>query len=495
MHPRLTCRPLGALAAMIAALVALVGGALPAGAAKPVRASVSITSPADGSSGTANVVPVTGKASSPNGAVDLIVDDVDAGQSATVDGRGAWTTNVGYLGLGDHRICALVRVDGVVLASACVTRTVVPDPSAFTVVWPEQGATVATRFSTSGACQSGTQVALSLDGGTTATVECSDDSFYYEYYGAAAGSHSITVSALYGGSTLATVTRAFTVVAPAPVEVAVTTPADGSTVDTDAQTIRGTSNRPNQTVIVSINGQDVREAFSDSDGNWYVYAYLFYGDNRICARLTDGEGFSGEGCADVRFAIDPSRLTIDTPLEGSLHDGFVPFSGQCADGTTLRISVDSDPYVYEQNCYAGGYSGELPYVSDGDRTMTVSMVASQQVVTTLTRSFIVDTLAPAPPTVVSPVPGSTIRTRTVTLSGTTAEGGLTVTVQHADGTPYATTTASASGTWSVVLAEDFFARAGVLTGKAGSVTVRATATDLVGNESAPTTVTYATRIR
>jgi hypothetical protein len=48
---------------------------------------------------------------------------------------------------------------------------------------------------------------------------------------------------------------------------------------------------------------------------------------------------------------------------------------------------------------------------------------------------------------------------------------------------------------SVTLAEDFFARAGVITGKAGSVTVRATATDLVGNESAPVSATYATRIR
>ena len=85
--------------------------------------------------------------------------------------------------------------------------------------------------------------------------------------------------------------------------------------------------------------------------------------------------------------------------------------------------------------------------------------------------------------------------RTVTLSGTTAEGGLTISVLHSDGAPYATTTSSSSGTWSVVLGEDYFARAGVLTGKAGSVTVRATATDPVGNESAPTTATYATRIR
>lgn len=495
MRLHLTRRPLCVLAALVAALVAFVGGAVPAGAAKPVRASVSITSPADGTSGTAVLVPVSGKASSPNGTVTMVVDGVETGQTPTVDSRGAWSTTVGSLQVGDHSICALVRVDDVTLATACVNRTVRPDPNAFAVAWPEQGASVATRFSVSGPCQNGTQVALALDGGSTATVDCSNDFFYQEYYGVAAGSHSLRVEARYAGTSFASADRSFTVVAPPPVVVEVTSPADGSTVDTEAVYIRGTSNRPGQTVIVSINGHDVREAFSDGDGNWNAYAYLTYGDNTICARLTDGEGFTGEGCAAVRFAIDPSRLTIDTPQEGSLHNAFVDFSGQCAEGTTVRISVDSDPWVAEQNCYYGSYSGGLAYVADGERTLTVSMVASQQVVATKTRTFTVDTLAPAPPTIVSPTPGSTIKTRTVTLSGTTAEGGLTIGVLHSDGAPYTTTTSSSSGTWSVVLGEDYFARAGVLTGKAGSVTVRATATDPVGNESAPTSATYTTRIR
>jgi hypothetical protein len=492
-HQTLAVRASISVLALVATVLAL--GVPAASAARPPRTSVTITSPADGSSGTAVVVPVTGKASSPSGVVNIVLDGVDSGQTATVDSRGTWSTNAGEFSVGTHLICAEVRVDETALASSCVRRTVTPDPASFTLSWPAPGSEVATRFSVAGECQNGTQAQVTLDGTDTQLVDCMSSWWYTDWYGVAAGPHTVTAQGVLNGTAYTSVESTFTVVAPAPVEVAITSPVDGSTVTDEFVVIRGTSNRPGQLVSVTVNGAYSRETFTDSDGSWYVYGNLVYGANRICADITDGEGFTGQGCSDVTFAVDPSTLTIDTPAEGSLQNAFVDFSGQCKDGSYVRIAVDDREWVAEQYCSGGTYGGGLAYVTDGTRTMTVTMLIGGQEVTSQSRSFVVDTIAPAPPTIVSPDAGTTIRSRSVTMTGTTAEGGLGIQVLHSDGTPYATTTSSATGAWSVVLGEDFFLRAGVVTGKTGSVTVSVTATDAVGNVSSPTSRTWATRIR
>ncbi len=89
-----------------------------------------------------------------------------------------------------------------------------------------------------------------------------------------------------------------------------------------------------------------------------------------------------------------------------------------------------------------------------------------------TNTFTVDTTAPAAPVVVAPADGSTIPINRPTYSGT-AEAGSTVTV-IVDGTVVGTTTASASGAWS------FSSTVGLSN---GLHTVKATATDAVGNTS------------
>ncbi|WP_050791952.1 Ig-like domain-containing protein [Stigmatella aurantiaca] len=89
-----------------------------------------------------------------------------------------------------------------------------------------------------------------------------------------------------------------------------------------------------------------------------------------------------------------------------------------------------------------------------------------------TNTFTVDTTASDAPVVTTPANGAVLTDTTPTYSGT-AEAGVTVTV-IVDGVPIGTTPASASGAWS------FTPTAPLLD---GSHSVKATATDAVGNTS------------
>ena len=93
-----------------------------------------------------------------------------------------------------------------------------------------------------------------------------------------------------------------------------------------------------------------------------------------------------------------------------------------------------------------------------------------------------------------PAPGSTLTSTPVTLTGTTSPGAR-VTVYDATSNAYRSATADSSGSWTVTLDRDFFATAGVLTGRRSSVAVGLMATDAAGNSSDYTRVTYQTRLR
>ena len=86
--------------------------------------------------------------------------------------------------------------------------------------------------------------------------------------------------------------------------------------------------------------------------------------------------------------------------------------------------------------------------------------------------FTVDTVAPAPPVISTPITGTTTNDNTPTITGT-AEPNSTVTV-YVDGQPVGTTTTDGSGDWSLTPSTPL---------SDGSHTVDATATDQAGNTS------------
>ena len=115
-------------------------------------------------------------------------------------------------------------------------------------------------------------------------------------------------------------------------------------------------------------------------------------------------------------------------------------------------------------------------------------------IASITRTVTVDTLAPAPPTVLSPAPGATIRSAPVTLSGT-AESGSTVELVTTYGETVLSAPVAADGTWSMTVDRAYLESLGVVTGQRESLWLRFETVDGVGNRSYATTVTYTVRMR
>ncbi len=475
---------------LLAALLLSVTVAAPSQAARPVRASVTIATPTNGATLTSQYVGFSGTATGPVTQVQVRVDgDVVDYRDVGTDGR--WATTV-ELAFGGHRLCAELDSGGTTpLASACVDVTVVPDPARFTLDRPSAGETPYTTFVASGSCQDGTEVTASLDGGATQTTPCYGS--WAVQFRTTPGQHTVTASETSQGTTVATRSVSFTVVAAPELVLTITAPGDGSSGSESGVRVDGTvTNAWSAEVTLTVNGESAPVYEVSDDGTWYGYAPLRYGANRICATATDYYGATSTTCVDRTYAIDPATLTLTSPEQGSTWGMSIHYEGECFVGTDLRIELDG---VVQANdtCYYR-INGDIYYPSEGPHTLTVTMVKDGVDIASVSRDVVVDTIAPAPPTVTDPANGSTIRKVPVTVTGT-ANTDARVELVNADGSVDRTATVAANGTWSVVLDRAWFEARGLLTGKAQTVRLRFESVDAAGNRSAPTFVNWTVRAR
>ena len=130
------------IVALVAALVVL-GAPAASTAAAPVRGSVAITSPADGSTGDDVNVLVAGTAKRATTVVVTVAGDPNAYESWVV--RGEWATTVNPLPAGTTQICAEAFDAGVSIARTCITYTVAVDGQ-YLSLFPDDGASVQIRM-------------------------------------------------------------------------------------------------------------------------------------------------------------------------------------------------------------------------------------------------------------------------------------------------------------------------------------------------------------
>jgi hypothetical protein len=198
-----------------------------------------------------------------------------------------------------------------------------------------------------------------------------------------------------------------------------------------------------------------------------------------------------EDCIVHTVQLLDTSLDITAPGDGTVQQTLVAVEGTCVGDLDVELDVDGMP-DQRLRCFDGQWRTSL-YLADGEHALTASMSAGGTTVTdsvTLT----VDSVPPTTPVVVSPAPGSTLTSVPVTLTGTTSPGAL-VTVYDATSNAYRSVTADDSGSWTATLELDFFATAGVLTGRRSSVAFGLSATDAAGNVSGYERVTYQTRLR
>jgi hypothetical protein len=475
--------------ALVAAAIAL-GPAGSATAEPPTRGSVAITSPVDGSTGDDLNVVVGGTARRASTVVVTVSGDPNVYEAWVV--RGEWGTSINSLPAGTVQICAEAFDAGASVARTCITYTAAVD-GRYLSLSPDDGASVQSTFTAGGGCHSGSTVRLTLDG-QSEEIFCDLYQYYRRYEDVPEGEHTLTVEqlALDGSTVVASITHTFTS-APVPVAtVQITSPEDGSTRDWTEVALAGTeSSNIDPTVQVFVDGVYTTGATA-VDGQWSAAVTVDWGSHEICARKIDWKGDTiAEDCIVHTVQLLDSSVSVTAPGDGTVQQSFVTVEGTCVGDLYVELAVDGVQDQVRQ-CLDGRWSTNL-FLADGPHTLTASTSAGGTTVSDSV-TVTVDSVPPATPVVLSPAPGSTLTSTPVTLTGTTSPGA-TVTVHDATSNAYRSVTADAGGSWTVTLERDFFATAGVLTGRRGSVTIGLSAVDAAGNQSDYAQVTYQTRLR
>jgi hypothetical protein len=471
-------------------LLAVPAIAVPAHAA---RMSVEITSPADGSSGYATDLTVSGRATGSTLVWVTVEGDINTYDAYVY--KSQWSTHINELPAGPTTICAEIRDgSGTALAKDCNAFTVTADPSRLEIAFPEEGSVHGESVWVAVQCVAGTIVRLTMDSGEPVDLAC-EWGVERTYTDLAEGSHTVTASMIDQGAVVATRTRTFTVDLPDPGTVSILSPADGSSGYVGPVTISGTASSWNDGVYLFTDGGETHITSIDETGNWEVTHHsLSLGSHTICAAVKDTHfEVEAEDCITYTVQIDPASLTIDSPEEGTTHAPYlVTVNGGCWDGTTVRLSLDGSEPI-ELSC-TGSYQQEFYGLSDGTHVITATMLHDGSVIATRDRSFAVDATAPAAPVVTSPSTKKTITVPTLPLVGT-AEPGSTVEALTADEYYYISTPVADDGSWSLTLDHLFFEWSGALSGQRTKMTVLVAAIDAYGNRSPANSYTYTVHIR
>ncbi|WP_434386353.1 adventurous gliding motility protein AgmC [Melittangium boletus] len=455
-----------------------------------IPAAPTVTTPANGSF-TNNPLPnITGTAA-PNTPVVIYIDGVEVGRT-TSNGAGNYLLLLSSpLAEGPHTVYAVAEVEAI-QSPKSATNTFTVDttpPAAPVVVAPANGSYVTVvRPSITGTAEPGSTVTVYLDGvaqPTTVTTNASGNWTFTPATDLSQGSHSVKATSrdAAGNVSVDSNTNTFTldsIPPPAPVVVA---PANGSYVNTVRPAITGTA-EANSTVTVYLDGvaQPVTVK-ADAAGNWTFTpaADLTQGSHTVKVTARDAAGNVSVDSNTNTFIVDtiaPSAPVVVTPANGSYVTVVrPPITGTAEANSTVTVYIDGVAQPTTVKADAAGNWTFTPATDLAQGSHTVKARAADAAgnvsVDSNTNTFIIDSIPPPAPVVVTPTNGSYVTTVRPVITGT-AEANSRVTV-YIDGVAQPTTvTANASGNWTFTPATDL---------AQGSHTVKARSADAAGNVS------------
>ena len=260
----------------------------------------------------------------------------------------------------------------------------------------------------------------------------------------------------------------------------VASPANGSGTNDTAPAITGVA-EPSNVVTIYIDGSSQGTATADSGGNWSFTPStpLADGSHTVRAKSKDPAGNDSIDSNTNTFTVDatpPASPTVITPPNGSITSNDTPsISGTGEAGSRVTILVDGssigdttvsgmDAWLFSSyQALAQGPHTVYAYATDAYNNQSGNSSVN---------TFTVDTIPPEVPVVTFPENGGGTNDNAPTIAGTAEVNSLVTIV--VDNAVQGTTTADGAGSWSFTqptpLAE-------------GSHSVKATATDEVGNTS------------
>ncbi|MBM7119394.1 adventurous gliding motility protein AgmC [Archangium primigenium] len=453
-----------------------------------------VVTPANGSYVTTVRPVITGTAEA-NSTVTVYIDGAAQPTTVTADASGNWTfTPSADLTQGSHTVKVTSRDAAGNVSVDSNTNTFIIDsiaPPAPVVVAPANGSYVTTtlRPVITGTAEANSRVTVYIDGvaqPTTVTADASGNWSFTPSADLTQGSHTVKATSrdAAGNVSVDSNTNTFIIDTIAPLAPVVVAPADGSYATTPRPVITGTG-EPGSTVTVYIDGVAQPDpVMVDASGNWSYTPQtdLTQGSHTVSASATDAAGNPSPASNTNTFTVDsirPVAPVVVTPANNTYVTTARPvITGTAEANTTVTVYLDGVAQPVTVTADASGNWTFTPAtdLTQGSHTVKVTStdVAGNVSVDSNTNTFIIDSLAPAPPVVTAPANGATESARP-TFRGT-AEPGATVTV-FVDGVAVGTVVADAAGNWSLPLP------LGVADLVAGTHDVRASQVDLAGNTS------------
>ncbi|MBN1208810.1 MAG: Ig-like domain repeat protein [Myxococcaceae bacterium] len=420
--------------------------------------------------------------------VTLKVDGSVLGM-ATANASGAWSfTASSPLAQGAHTATAT--------ASDAAGNTSAPSaPRSFTVDTVAPNAPVisapasvvnTSTLTVSGTTEPGATVTISLDGTVVGTVTASASGAWSLALSSplAEGAHAVTaIAADAAGNTGPSSTpRNFTVDTVAPAAPVLTAPA--AVVNTTRPGFAGTA-EAGSTVTVKLDGSTLGTATANASGAWSFTptSSISVGAHTATATATDAAGNTSAPSAPRSFTVDtsdtvPPAAPVITGPTSLVNTSTPVITGSAEPGSTVTVMVDGLTVGTRSVPSSGSFSLTVSFpLSQGTHSARATARRSSGNSSPLSEpiSFVVDSMAPMPPEVVTPAEGATAQPGEL-LFGGVAEPRSTVTVL-VDGIVVGTAIADPEGVWTV----------SSLLEAQGQHALTTTATDVAGNVSQPST--------
>ena len=286
-----------------------------------------------------------------------------------------------------------------------------------------------------------------------------------------AGSHSVTLSASDGtnaGTATLTVTINDTTAPSAPTLT-------GSSLTNDSTPTWTGVAEASATVTVLNGGVPLGQVAADGSGNYSFTpgTALSDGTHVISSNASDGSGNTSTASSSLTVLVDTNTPGVPTISATSPTNDSTPTFTGTAEAVTIVTILSDGATLGQATADGGGNYSFTPSAAFSDGSFTITATAADSAGNTSGASdglsLVVDTAAPAAPTLTGATP---TKDNTPELSGT-AEASSTVTVYSGD-TALGQATADAGGAYTVI----------VSTLADGSHSLTAKATDASGNTGA-----------
>jgi Tol biopolymer transport system component len=451
-------------------------------------AAPTVTAPVDGAVIATTSLDVSG-ATEAGATVTVTVDGATAGVVAT-DAAGAWSLSVIGLADGAHAVSATaVDTVGNISAASAVTHVVVDTtaPDVPVITSPSDGSTTNTHnITVGGTAEPGMHVQVHDGVALLGTALSGSDGGWSMTASLADGTHQLVVRAADDAGNASTdsapVQLSVDTTAPAPPQL--TAPAAGALTSNTTVVVSGAA-EPGSAIRIYDGTVRVGAATADDTGAWTTTLTLTDGVHTFGADATDAAGNTSATSPARAITVDttaPGAPLLLAPADGALTSSAqVLVRGTAEAGAHVTVTVDNNATA-SASAAADGTWSTTAALADGAHTITATATdaAGNTSQTSLVATFVVDSTAPAAPTLTAPADGTSTTATTVPVAGH-SEPGSSVTIF--DGTSVvAHASADTVGNFSV--------QTPALSGGVHSFT--ATATDAAGNTSVASAATHLT---